>query len=89
MKQIKRQHGKLVLGDGEVTGHLHTIAAPRARMFEINTDDMRLELPTRAVLRHEIGDKPAEHRDIQLPSGVPTVTHKRQYIPNGWTRVVD
>lgn len=89
MKQIKRINGKLILGHGEQTGHVHSIASPRARMYQVDAENMRLELPTRALLRHEIGDRPAEHRDIQLPIGEPIVSHKRQYTPDGWTKVVD
>lgn len=89
MKPIKRINKKLVLGDGEVTGHQHTIRDSRARMFELDADTRALRLPRPALLRHERGDTPAEHRDIRLPSGEPTVTYKRQYTPDGWERVQD
>jgi len=89
MTEIKRHNGKLVLGDGEVTGHQHTIRDKSARMFRINVEDRALNIPDGATLRHERGDVPAEHRDIILPVGEPVVTTKRQYIPEGWTPVLD
>ena len=89
MEEIKRTKGKLVLGNGEVTGHQHTIREKSARMFRINNDDRKLELPEQATLRHERGDVPAEHREIILPVGEPCVTVKRQYTPEGWRYVED
>ena len=89
MEKIKRINGKLILGSGEVTGHEHTIRDRTAQMFALNADTNLLKLPRASVLRHEKGDVPAEHRDIKLPSGEPTVTHKRQYTPDGWSRVED
>ncbi len=89
MKPIKRINGKLVLGDGEVTGHQHTVRDAKARFFELDADTSLLKLPRAALLRHERGDVPAEHRDIRLPAGEPIVTYKRAYQPDGWSRVVD
>ncbi len=89
MKEIKRKGGKLIIGDGEVTGHSHTIRHKSAKMFELDADKRLLKLPMPALLRHERGDTPAEHRDIELPSGEPCVTYKRQYTPDGWARVQD
>lgn len=89
MKQIPRQNGKIVLGDGEVTGHQHTIRDTRAKFYELDADTRALKLPRASLLRHERGDTPAEHRDIRLPAGEPTVTYKRQYEPGGWSRVED
>jgi hypothetical protein len=89
MKVIDRIGDKLVLGDGETTGHQHTIRENGARLFEINADTRLLKLPKMATLRHEKGDTPAEHRDIHLPIGEPCVTYKRQYSPDGWSRVED
>lgn len=90
MEEVKRQNGKIVLGDGEVTGHQHTIRERSAKFMKLDADTFKLELPRAAVLRHERGDVPAEHRDIRLPVGEPTITYKRQYEPEeGWTRVLD
>jgi len=89
MEQIKRRNGKLILGEGEVTGHVHSIANPSAKMYQAEAGLLQLELPTQSTIRHEIGDKPAEHRDIQLPSGEPVVSQKRQYTRDGDTNVVD
>ncbi len=90
MKQIKRVKGKIILGDGELSGHAHTIRDPQATLWAVDEETMQLKLPRAAKLRHEKGDQPAEHRDIHLPAGEPIVTHKRRYDPEqGWARVVD
>lgn len=89
MQKIERQNGKLVLGDGEVTGHQHTIREASAEFYALDGDTRLLKLPTASLLRHERGDTPAEHRDIELPVGEPCVTYKRQYSPSGWRRVED
>lgn len=90
MKEIKRVNGKLILGDGEVTGHVHSVATPGVQLFELQPELLQLRAPEGALLRHTRGDQPAEHRDIQLPSGEPCISYKRAYDPdNGWSKVVD
>lgn len=89
MNEIKRIKGKIVLGDGELTGHQHTIRAQSAQLFQLTPELLQLKLPRAAALRHEKGNVPAEHREIKLPAGEPVVWHKRAYAPDGWTRVVD
>jgi len=89
MDKIKRQNGKLVLGDGEVTGHQHTIKDQQASMYQLDSELMLIKLPRASVLRHERNDVPAEHRDIKLPIGEPIVSRKRQYTPDGWVKVED
>lgn len=89
MKKLNRKNGKLILGDGELTGHQHTIKDKDADMFSLDDETRSLKLPKPALLRHEKNDIPAEHRDIQLPSGEPCVTTKRQWTPKGWEPVED
>jgi len=89
MKKVKRINRKLILGEGEITGHQHTIRDPKAVMYELDSDLMLLKLPRASVLRHERNDVPAEHRDIKLRIGEPIVSHKRQNIPDGWAKVED
>lgn len=89
MEEMKRIKGKIVLGDGEVTGHQHTVRAKSARFFRVNFETLMLKLSRPSALRHEKDGTPAEHRTIVLPPGDPIVTHKRAYSPGGWTKVVD
>lgn len=89
MEEMKRSRGVIVLGDGEVTGHQHTVRAKSAKLFKIDFETLMLRLSRKASLRHEKNGTPAEHRTIVLPPGDPIVTHKRAYSPEGWTRVVD
>lgn len=89
MEEIKRINGVIVLGDGEVTGHQHTVRAKSAKFFRVNFETLMLKLSRPAALRHEKNGTPAEHRTITLPPGDPVVTYKRAYSPEGWTRVID
>lgn len=90
-KEIERVNGRLVLGDGEVTGHQHCIETPGVQLFQINDDLMELRAPKGAMLRHMRGNEIAEHRDISLPAANSlSVSHKRQYDQKvGWSSVQD
>lgn len=97
-KEIERINGRLVLGDGEVTGHQHCIETPGVQLFQIREDLMELRAPQGAMLRHMRGMQVAEHRDIELSAaaaaengGSFTVSHKRQYNggDGGWSSVRD
>jgi hypothetical protein len=89
MEEIKRVNGKLILGDGAVTGHQHTMREGSVKMFRAGEDCMILQLPVDALLRHEKGDVPAEHRDMLITAGDNCVTTKRQWAPDGWSKVED
>lgn len=87
MKKLERDsRGRVILAEGEVTGHAHAIEAPGAELFALddNSEDKLLRLPSRAKLRHE------EHKALWVPAGDLTVSIKRQYDPEGtWSRVED
>ena len=85
----KRQprHGRLVLAEGEATGHVHAIAEPDAREFRVG-DERYVLIRSAAQLIHE------EHATIDLPPGAYRVVIQREYVPaplpqNAWRRVVD
>lgn len=77
--------GRVVLAEGEVTGHGHRLKSKAAAFHEAPGRNWRvlvLKRPTR--LFHE------EHRTITLPPGKYKVRIKRQYNPEGtWSPVVD
>jgi hypothetical protein len=83
--------GRIVLAEGEVTGHAHAIEEHDARVF---THDGQRYLLTRsrAQLIHE------EHAPIEVPPGAYRVIIQREYEPDPirsitpseqWRRVVD
>ena len=81
------RHGRLVLAEGEATGHAHAIAEPDAREFRVG-DERFVLVRSAAQLIHE------EHATIDLPPGAYRVVIQREYEPaplpeNAWRRVVD
>ena len=81
------RHGRLVLAEGEATGHAHAIAEPDAREFRVG-DERFVLVRSAAQLIHE------EHATIDLPPGAYRVVIQREYAPaplpeNAWRRVVD
>jgi hypothetical protein len=80
--------GRIVLAEGEVTGHAHAIAEPDARSY---THGGQRYLLTRSVaqLVHE------EHGPIAVPPGTWRIVIQREYTPTPgmgagtWRRVVD
>lgn len=74
-KRVRR----MVLAEGEVTGHAHVITAPGRLVGD------RLSLPEGGTITHE------EHREIVLEPGDYQVIHQQQFTPitRGWSRVRD
>lgn len=75
---VPRDHGRLVLAYGEVTGHSHAIVEPDAELLATPTGDAAdrwLRVPTGARLTHE------EHATISLPPGTYIVRTQVQYQP--------
>ena len=81
------RQGRLVLAEGEVTGHAHAILEPDAREFRVG-DERFVLVRSKAQLVHE------EHAPIELPAGAYRVVIQREYEPNpiparAWRRVID
>ena len=66
------QHGKIILAEGEVTGHAHRLYCEGA-VYDPTT--CVLELPAAAPLTHE------EHKTVGLPQGKHFVQIKKEYDP--------
>lgn len=79
---VKRDKGRIVLAYGEVTGHAHAIAAPRAALVEWN-GERYVSSETAFVVHHE------EHAPARLPAGTFKVVIQREYTPAEIRRVVD
>jgi hypothetical protein len=68
LKQVERDHGRIVLAYGEVTGHAHAIASADADLFETPgataaAIDRFLRVRSVVTLDHE------EHTAITIPPG--------------------
>jgi hypothetical protein len=80
--------GRIVLAEGEATGHAHAIDEPDAQAF---THDGQRYLLTRSIaqLVHE------EHAPIEVPEGSWRIVIQREYEPpattqaRSWRQVVD
>lgn len=86
-RPVRRDAGRVILAYGEVTGHAHAIASPRARLLELD-GERYLEVTGPATLDHE------EHDAIELAPATYRVVIQREYVPAeiapaGSRRVVD
>jgi len=77
-RSVPRRGGRVVLAEGEVTGHAHAISSPAATLVRAGTGaDARRFLRTTAPVDvvHE------EHATITLPEGLYSVVIQREYVP--------
>jgi hypothetical protein len=86
LKPVDREHGRLVLAYGEVTGHAHAIRDKRAALFR----DPKLA----AIFMHVSGDGPValdhqEHDPIHIPPGDYQIIRQREYTPDAIRNVAD
>jgi hypothetical protein len=86
LKPVEREHGRLVLAYGEVTGHAHAIWDKRAALFR----DSKLA----AIFMHVSGDGPValdhqEHDTIHIPPGDYQIIRQREYTPDAIRNVAD
>lgn len=79
-----KKRGNVTLAHGEITGHSHRIAEPKAAATYEHESNLYLEIKTEtAKLIHE------EHATIELPQGVYRVWQQREYTPTEIRRVYD
>lgn len=83
-----RNHGRIVLAFGEVTGHAHAVTACEAQEFTfVDTKKAThrfLEVFDRgATVTHE------EHAPIPLPAGLYEIIRQREYTPVSERSVAD
>ena len=82
--------GRLILAEGEATGHAHAVLERDASLVSDGANRF-LVAPTAARLVHE------EHAAIDLPAGVYEVIIQREFVPplvtergaGSWRRVAD
>jgi hypothetical protein len=86
-RPLPRTGGRIVLAEGEVTGHAHAIRATGATLLA-DGEDRYLLVGDPVTLDHE------EHRAIEVVPGTYRVVIQREYVPPeiepaGFRRVVD
>jgi len=70
---VARVRGRIVLAEGEVTGHAHVITDEGATLIRSSDGRTFLRLDAPAVVRHE------EHAPITLPKGGYEVRIQREW----------
>jgi hypothetical protein len=80
--KISNKDEKIILAEGEATGHAHAITSNNALLYSAN-NDIFLEVLAQVDLVHE------EHSTISLPIGNYKVMRQRQYTPEEIKTVLD
>jgi hypothetical protein len=85
--EVGRVNGRIVLAEGEVTGHFHAIADDPATLFrQSDVDEMAdrfLRVEREVAVTHD------EHDTITLPPGDYVVRRQREYAPEAPVYVAD
>lgn len=77
---------RIILAEGEATGHSHTVSSRRAKVYRVGTptgDHRFLRVPSRALLRHQ------EHDPLAIPAGDYLIVPQHEYVPGEIRRVAD
>lgn len=83
IKSAKRQNRRIVLAEGETTGHAHVICDKAVKSFVDETGNLYLEVEQESTVVHE------EHSTITLPIGYYKVTRQQEYTPEEIRHVQD
>lgn len=94
-REMKRDgHGRIVLAEGEKTGHAHTFRDKGICSFTtLDNEDVEFLLVgggSGATLRHElVSGKKAEHDPVTLPPGRYEAAQQVEFAPAELIRVAD
>lgn len=81
-KKARRKNGRLVLAEGEATGHAHAVLDRTATLYELFSPGDVAELRQRFLnVTAEVALVHDEHATIQLPPGEYEVRRQREYSP--------
>ncbi len=80
---VKRTRGRIILAEGEVTGHAHAIVDDEATLVRSSDGRTFLRLDAPATVVHE------EHAPINLAPGAYEVIRQREYSPEAIRNVAD
>lgn len=73
--RVKPRTGRIVLAEGEITGHAHTVDAAHAELIDASPEGVFLRVMEPTSLEHQ------EHRAIRLLPGSYQVLTQREYMP--------
>ena len=69
---VERKGGRLILAEGEATGHHHAVAEKAATLWEIK-GELYLEALEPVTITHE------EHKTLPIPAGIYQIGRVREY----------
>ena len=81
--RVKRVRGRLVLAEGEATGHTHAVATPKAELWRVGGEMFLLVPKGGAAVEHE------EHSPVALQKGCYEVIRQVEYDGELERRVLD
>lgn len=81
-KPIAARDGRLILAEGEATGHHHSVPATAAQLFAVD-ERMMLVVGEETEVQHQ------EHGAIRIAPGTYWVVRQREYTPQAIRRVMD
>lgn len=81
-KAIAPKNGRLILAEGEATGHHHSVPASAAQLFAVD-ERMLLVVAEQTKVDHQ------EHAAIEIVPGQYWVVRQREYSPQEIRRVRD
>lgn len=85
LSEVPREKGKIVLAEGEETGHLHAIDAPEATFLAEDLAEIEGKF---LVVEAEVALTHPEHDTIKLAPGNYEVRRQREYTEAGGISVV-
>lgn len=93
LKEVPREEGKIVLAEGEETGHLHAIDSPEATFLATDLESIEgrfLVIEAEAITEEAAGAELThpEHDTIVLEPGAYEIRRQREYGEAGGIRVV-
>lgn len=84
-KALRRKQGRIVVAEGESTGHAHAVATPGVKFIEV----VRLFQEHYLVSSHPFKVVHEEHDTVALPAGTFKVIRQREHTPQGNRQVRD
>lgn len=82
-KVLPDARGRIVLAEGEATGHAHTLHHSTVRDAFASPNELFLRVGPDAAVTHD------EHDSIELDPGIYRVTRQREYSPEAIRNVAD
>jgi|ERR1035437_3109959 hypothetical protein len=73
---------RLILAEGEVTGHMHMIEQEGAELVQVSPEEVYVKIMETAELKHD------EHDTIVVEPGWYRVIQQREYSPERYSRPV-